>query len=79
MLTGKKEVRDQVVLFDPNNIEIIDYDPHLPADQKVKQYYLECDGTIKEYIGTSNIEIYNNRGSIQDFPLHNPLADENKP
>ncbi len=79
MLTEKKEVSDQVVLFDPNNIEIIDYDPAMPADQKVKQYYLECDGTVKVYVGKSNVEIYNKRGSIEDFLLINPLADENRP
>jgi hypothetical protein len=77
MLAGKIGVMDQVVLFDPKNIEIIDYDPQLPDDQKTRLYYLECDGTIKEYVGKSYLEIQQNRGSIQDFQLHNPIEENN--
>ena len=79
MLAGKKDVSDQVVLFDQNNIEIVDYDPELPADQKTELYYLECDGTIKKYVGKSYLEIQHNRGSIQDFQLANPLDEEHRP
>ena len=75
MLTEKIGVIDQLELLDPNNIDIIDYDPQLPDDQKTKLYYLECSGTIKEYLGKSYLEIQQNRGSILDFQLHNPIEE----
>lgn len=76
MLAGKREVATQIRLFDPEKMEIVDYDPQLPTEQKVKQYYLECDGTVKVYLAESNMDIYNSRNSaITDFHLMNPLED----
>lgn len=79
MLAGIKDVKPQIALFDPANTEIVDYAPQLPPDQKVRQYYLECDGTVRIYLGQSNLQIYNNLENRESFPLINPLSDENSP
>ncbi|HWR65285.1 MAG TPA: hypothetical protein VN364_04150 [Bellilinea sp.] len=80
MLAGKREVEAQIRLFDPEKVEFVDYDPQLQTEQKVKQYYLECDGTVKVYLAESNMDIYNSRNSaITDFPLMNPFEDDQLP
>jgi hypothetical protein len=75
MLAGKVEVNSQIVLFDPSEKEVIDLAPQTPADQKVKQYYLRCDGILREYLAQTNMDIYNNLKSSDVFVIHLPLSE----
>lgn len=78
MLSGKLEVKKQIVLPDQENKEIIDLAPEVPMDQKVKDYYLRCDGSLREYHAKSNMDIINFRTGKDnnDWQLHTPLPEQ---